>query len=356
MKSMLAKGALALSVLGFTFGSNVVYDHSSVAGNWSPSIFRTIANAVEFEAVTAENVDVELSSFKKLVETHKEFRTKFHNRLDAEDTGLSELIQMRDEEVEELGVEGTRLLTRSADFRSFFSDKAEHENKPAFDALVKEMVDFYPAEVKEKLNLKISKAQETELLEQKAALAATSERICENKGLLEDIKGQIAELLKDKEDVVAEVDEDAEVDVDAQAGFSADVMTYAQLFAHIQGQQNSFFEVSPPALLAPAGNDPFSMFMLMSMMNRPQAAAPRSQVNTYYLGGSGMGYGFGGYPGIGTSGGFEAPSFDNSILESRNPAASSMPRLMPVIDGTNYTQTVPTAGRGNVGSEFFDFN
>lgn len=351
MKSMVAKGALALSVLGFTFGSNVVYEHQSVAGNWSPSIFRTIANAVEFESVTAENVDVELSNFKKLVEAHKESRSKFHARLDAEETGLSELIQMRDEEVEELGVEGTRLLTRSADFRSFFSDKAEHENKPAFDALSKEMVDFYPAEVKEKLNTKISKAQESELLEQKAALAATSERICENKGLLEDIKGQIAELLKDKEEVVAEVDEEAEVDADASVdGFSADVMTYAQLFAHIQGQQNSFFEVSPPALLSPAGNDPFSMFMLMSMMNRPQAAAPRSQVNTYYFGGQSAGFGFGGYPGIGSYGGFAAPE-----LESRNPAASSMPRLMPVIDGVNYTQTVPTAGRGNVGSEFFSF-
>lgn len=342
MKSAIAKGALALTVLGFTFGSNVVYD----SNQWSPSIFRTIANAVEFEALTEENIAAELTSLKEMVATHKEARDSFHKRLDSEEVSLSELIKMRDDEVDSLGTEGTKLLTRSGDFRSFFQDKQEHEHKASFEELSKEMVDFYPAEMKEKLSQKVAKAQETELLEQKAALAATSERICENKGLLEDIKAQIAELLKDKEEVVATVDT---TEAPAEDGFSADVMTYAQLFAHIQGQQRSFFEVSSPSILAPANNDSMSMLMLMSMMNRNQNAAPRSQVNSYYLGG-----GFGGY-GMGGFGGFPGTEFKAPEFEARNPAASSMPRLMPVIDGTNYTQAVPRGNRGNVGSEFFAF-
>lgn len=351
MKSTIAKCALALSVLGFTFGSNVVYD-----SQWSPSIFRTIANAVEFESVTEENVQTELDKLKEMISSSKESNDVFKAKLDNEETVFSELIVMRDEELESVKESVAVAFTRSGDFSEFFADKPEHALKGDFEALSQDIGDIKTAPYTAKLNDKIAIAQEKELLEQKAAIAVANERICENKGLLVDIKEKLAALLKDKEEVVAEVEAEETQETD---GFSADVLTYADFFAQIQRQQSSFFEVSAPSFLAPT-NDPMSMFMMMTMMNNRQNAAPRSQVNTYHIGGSAGGYG---YPGIGfgIGGGFPTTSlggdfgFQEQDYSLRTPAANSMPRLMPSFGGTTYTQTIPKVNRGNGMQGSFNF-
>lgn len=346
MKSTIAKCALAVSVLGFTFGSNVVYDSS-----WSPSIFRTIANAVEHESLTEENVQAEFDKLKAMVANSKESNDSFIVKLDSEETSFSELLKMRDEEFEAVEDKQLSAFTRSGDFSAFFADKAEHAVKADFEALSEELSGVVIEGHTAKLNDRISVVQEKELLEQKASIAIANERICENKGLLEDIKDKLAALLKDKEEVVVAVEASEE---EEQAGFSTDVTTYADFFAHIQRQQSSFFEVSPPAMMAPT-NNPMMMFMMMSMMNKRNSADTRAQVNNYHIGGNG-GFGYpgmgGGFPGTSFGGDYELQGQDYSM---RTPAANSMPRLMPSFGGTDYTQTIPRVHRGDGMQGSFSF-
>lgn len=333
MKSVIIKGAVALSVLGFTFGSNVVYETS-----WSPSIFRTIANAVTVDALTVENLGAEFEKLKVKITKVNESRVDLQAKIDNEEVGLSELLEARDEQMKEFKEETANSFDRLEDFKDFIKGDTEHALFSEVEALAPQVDELFKSKLGYKLNDKISKVQERELLEQKAAIAATNEKLCENKGLLEDIKAQIAGLLKDKEEVVAEVEE-ANDDENVDQGFSADVTTYADFFSHIQAQQRSFFEMSPPALMAPT-NNPMAMFMMMSMLNK-RSEAPRSQVNTYYMNSSFPDFNQRArLPGSEAFGGFS--------MENRRPAQENlMPRLMPSFDGLQYTRTIPTSARSN---------
>jgi hypothetical protein len=333
MKSAIIKGAVALSVLGFTFGSNVVYDSS-----WSPSIFRTIANAVTVEALTEENLSAEFEKLKIQVTKAQESRKSLHAKVDNEEIGLSELLEARDEQMKEFKEESANSFDRVEDFKDFIKGDIEHALFSEVEALSPQVDELFKSKLGYKLDNKISRVQEKEILEQKAAIAATSQKLCENKGLLEDIKAQIASLLKDKEEVVAVVEE-VNTTPDTTQGFSANVSTYADFFSHIQAQQRSFFEMSPPSLMAPTSN-PMAMFMMMSMLNK-RSEAPRSQVNSYYMNPS--------VPNFNQRArlpGSEA--FGGLSMDRRGPAGiSSMPRLMPSIDGLLYTRAIPTSARVN---------
>lgn len=329
MKSAVLKGAIALSVLGFTFGSNVVYD-----SQWQPSIFRTIANAVEFSEITDENVAAEFESLKTMASELKANETLFDTRLNAEEVGLSELIDMRDE-AKKLLDESSRIFTRSNDIDTYFTHKEEESELGTEYAKFKDELEFNKTYgFKAILSEKIDTAQETEILEQKAALAATNEKLCENKGLLEDIKAQIAGLLKDKEEVVAEVGDEEEEESE-DSGFSANVTTYADFFAHIQEQQRSFFEVSTPSLLGPT-NNPMAMFMMMNSVFGSRNAAPRTQVNSYFM-----------TPSFSSFGGTRETGFPGSSFESRDPAAATIPSLMPTFGGNQYTRAISQGSRVN---------
>ena len=333
MKSAIIKGAVALSVLGFTFGSNVVYESS-----WQPSIFRTIANAVTVEALTEENLSSEFEILKAKIAKVIETKTSLQAKIDNEESALSELLEARDEELKAFKEEVANSFDRVEDFKDFIKGNAEHALFAEVEALAPQVDELFKSKLGYKLNDKISKVQEKELLEQKAAIAATNEKLCENKGLLEDIKAQIAGLLKDKEEVVAEVEEEAEV-ADSTQGFSADVNTYADFFAQIQAGQRSFFEMSPPAFMAPPSN-PMAMFMMMTMFKN-QSQGSRSQVNTYYMNA--------GLPDFSQRARLqESQAFGGFSLDNRGPAqVDSMPRLMPSFDGLQYTRSIPTSQRVN---------
>ncbi len=332
MKSAIIKGAVALSVLGFTFGSNIVYESS-----WQPSIFRTIANAVTVEALSEENLTTEFEKLKGQITKSQESQVALQAKIDNEEIGLSELLVARDEEMKEFKEDSANAFDRAQDFKDFIKGDKEHALFSEVEALAPTVDELFKSKLGYKLNQKISRVQERELLEQKAAIASTNEKLCENKGLLEDIKAQIAGLLKDKEEVVAEVEETEEVD--NANGFSTDVSTYADFFSHIQAQQRSFFEMSPPSFMAPTSN-PMAMFMMMSMFKNQNQGA-RSQVNTYYMNSS--------LPDFSQRARVQAsPAFGGFSLDNRTPAAENfMPRLMPSFDGLQYTRSIPTSARAN---------
>ncbi|MFT6068169.1 MAG: hypothetical protein ACJAT2_003089 [Bacteriovoracaceae bacterium] len=333
MKSAIIKGAVALSVLGFTFGSNVVYESS-----WQPSIFRTIANAVTVEALSEENLSAEFEKLKGQITKAQESQVALQAKLDNEEIGLSELLVARDEKMKEFKEISANAFDRVEDFKDFIKGDKEHALFSEVEALSPTVDELFKSKLGYKLNQKISRVQERELLEQKAAIASTNEKLCENKGLLEDIKAQIAGLLKDKEEVVAEV-EGSEEEAESAQGFSTDVSTYADFFSHIQAQQRSFFEMSPPSFMAPT-NNPMAMFMMMSMFKN-QGQAPRSQVNTYYMNSS--------RPDFSQRARVQSsPAFGGFSLDNRTPAAENfIPRLMPSFDGLQYTRSIPTSARIN---------
>lgn len=329
MKSAIAKGALALSVLGFSFGSTVVFD-----SQWAPNIFRTVANAITNVGLTTESIGAELTSYNQTRIELKEELASIREAIDSNDSSLSVLIKIRDEKVKTVQSKLDSNSSRRADFSDFLSTNPEHELKEELTALTLENT-LRPISEDELSNLtdNILQAQESELLEQKAALAVTNEKICKNTGLLQDIKSQIAELLKDKKQIVEIVENEEEKKEEVQSDFTTRIATFSSYMAEVQAQQRAMFQLSPPAYLGPNNN--MSMLMMMNMMkqmNDRQFNTPFHDSSPYFN------RGFSSFPSA--FGGYE--------ISSRNPVVSNFFesdfRQRHTMD--EYTLKVPTVERG----------
>lgn len=267
--------AVAAILLGTGWSTNVVYKYSQSHQERA----RVIAS--QEKDVTHENASVRIQETEKISNDLSEKVDAINKVLEQENPSLSDLIEVRESNEADVHELYRAHLDDKTNYKNYFDNNTGDSQQVAeigkrYGVAVTKVEELEISKLMNKLNEKIQREAEKKTAAQEEALKELSANICEQNRELSSLTSSIKELIKDKEDVVDEVEEREGLSVeDALAMFSSFSMPY-------QMNPSDFFAQTQPIGLQsqqnPLGLD-MNFLMMTNMLANTNGFGPRASIN-----------------------------------------------------------------------------
>ena len=338
--------AAAAILLGTGWSTNVVYEYSQSHQERA----RVIAS--QENEVTHENASTRIQETETLADNLVEKVSAIKAVVENEESSLNDLIKVREENEADVHELYRTHLDDKTTYKNYFDNNTGDSQQVAeigkrYGTAVTKVEELEVSKLMNKLNETIQREAEKKTAAQEQALKELSANICEQNRELSSLTASIKDLIKDKEDVVDEVEEREGPSIEETlAMFSAFSMPY-------QMSPSAFFAQSQPVGLQsqenPLGLD-MNFLMMTNMLANTNGFGPRASINyapvynqqrTYY----GM------------------PQFSHIGNDNMMNSTSLMPermnndqRFLQGIRAGFQSPTQPIFARGNGLQGAFDFN